>query len=223
MDQSDRGRFNNAITKLLQSTGGLRDVPTTMIGGYWMVLKDKPWPMVVGAMTRAMNDSTSHVTPAKLVDYCRPEYDQVAADKAREERYQAARSKADRVAELAGEKRFGALWRNSEFQAAKDVANMEYARRCNGQPAGGFRFPTIDVKGYDGKFDYMEVVNAAELPRGKQPNEHARAWEEFWRLLREEFQLYLNRARVQAGVDELVDSTKPPYNQGVSDPTSDAL
>ena len=196
MDQSDRGRFDNAITKLLQSTGGLRDVPTTMIGGYWLVLKDKPWPLVSAAMTRAMNDSTSHVSPAKLVDYCRPEFDQVAADKAREERYQAARSKADRVAELAGEKRFGALWRNSEFQDAKDVANMEYARRCNGSQPGGFRFPTVDVKGYDGKFDYMMVVNAADLPRGKKPNHHSTAWEAFWKLLREEFQLFVKNQQV---------------------------
>ena len=198
MDQSDRGRFENALTKLLQSTGGLRDIPRTMIGGYWLVLKDKPWPLVVGAMTRAMNDATGHVSPAKLVEYCRPDPDQarIEAARLRGERLSAAKAKADEQADLAGFQRFGVVWHDAEFQAMKDVANMEYGRRCNGRPAGGFRFPTLDVKGYDGKFDYQAVVDAAPRPKGKNPNTHAKAWELFWKLLREEFELYVKNQQV---------------------------
>ena len=74
-----------------------------------------------------------------------------------------------------------------------DVANMEFGRRLTGRVPGGFRFPTEKVKGYDGKFDYMAVVLAAPKPKGKSPNEHARVWEYFWQLLREEFETYLGQ------------------------------
>ncbi len=203
MDQSDRTRFENAISKLLQSVGGLRDIPRTMIGGYWLVLKDKPWPLVVAAMTRALNDSTGHVSPAKLVEYCRPD-DQARVDVARATELQHRLDQADKNADLAGEKRFGSIWHDHEFQAMKDVANMEYGRRVNGQVPAGFRFPTDKTRGYDGRFDYMAVVMAAPKPKGRSHAKHSKAWEYFWQLLREDFEVFVR-------------------NQALADKASDAL
>ena len=198
MDQSDHRRFDAALAKLLFTTNGQQRLPPNIAGAYWSVLKVHKWEVIAAAMTRALADQVGHVSPAKLAELCRPDAaaNQAAADKIRDERHRAALAKADVAAELGGVKRFGSIWNDAEFQAAKDVANMEYARRCNGSQPGGFRFPTVDVKGYDGKFDYMMVVNAAELPKGKNPNKHAKAWETFWRLFREEFELYVKNQQV---------------------------
>ncbi len=192
MDQSDKARFERAISKLLYSLNGTARVTPTMSGAYWSILKGYDWTKVAAAMTTALREKTGHVTPAELANLCRPDPDQAraAADISRGQRLQNRMDEADRNADVAGEKRHGPSWFNDEFRAMLDVANMEYGRRCTGQAPGGLRFPTIDVKGYDGRFDYMAVVLAAPKPKGKSPNKQARAWEDFWTMLREEFVQY---------------------------------
>ena len=192
MDSKDRERFNRAIGKLLYSLNGTARVSPTIAGAYWSILKGYDWPKVADAMTRALRQKTGHITPAELAQMCRPstEHQRQLADVDRATRLQHALDQADARAESAGEKRHGPSWFNDEFRAVLDVANMEFGRRCNGQAPGGLRFPTIQTKGYDGRFDYMAVVDAAPRPKGKSPNKHAKAWEVFWTLLREEFQLY---------------------------------
>jgi len=192
MDQTDRPRFDRAISKLLYALNGTAKVSGTIAGAYWSILRGFDWTAVAAAMTTALRDKTSHVTPAELAQLCRPDPDQdrAAADVRRSTELQHRLDQADKNADLAGEKRHGTAWFTPEFRAMLDVANMEFGRRCNGRPAGGLRFPTIDVKGYDGKFDYMAVVDAAPRPKSKDTNEHARVWEYFWRLLREEFEQY---------------------------------
>ncbi len=199
MDQSDRRRFDAAISKLLYALNGTARVSPTVIGAYWSVLKGHTWTKVADAMTTALRESAGHMSPAGLSELCRhSDQDREAAAKVREERYQAARAKADQEADRNGVRRFGSIWHDAEFQAMKDVANMEYRRRCTGSIPGGFRFPTDDKKGYDGKFDFMEAVNAAALPKSKKPNHHATAWEAFWKLLREEFELFVKNQQVTA-------------------------
>ncbi len=192
MDQSDKARFDRAISKLLYSLNGTARVTPTMAGAYWSILKGYDWTRVAAAMTAALREKTGHVTPAELANLCRPSADEnrAAADVSRATRLQHRLDQADARADSAGEKRHGPSWQMPEFRAMLDVANMEFGRRCNGRPAGGLRFPTIDVKGYDGKFDYMAVVLAAPRPKGKSPNEHAKVWDYFWQLLREEFETY---------------------------------
>ena len=192
MEPADRERFNRSIGKLLYSLNGTARVSPTIAGAYWSILKGYDWPKVAEAMTRALANKTGHVTPAELAQMCRPSTEQqrTLADVDRATRLQHRMDQADIRANSAGEKRHGPAWFNDEFRAVLDVANMEFGRRCNGRPAGGLRFPTIDVKGYDGKFDYMAVVDAAPRPKGSSANTAAKAWEVFWTLLREEYELY---------------------------------
>ena len=192
MDQTDRARFDRAIGKLLYSLNGTARVSPPIAGAYWSILKGYDWTRVAAAMTVALREKTGHVTPAELANLCRPDPDQAraAADISRGQRLQNRMDQADAAAAAAGEKRHGTAWFNEEFRAMLDVANMEYGRRCTGRPVGGLRFPTIDVKGYDGRFDYMAIVLAAPVAKGKSPNKQAKAWEEFWTMLREEFQQY---------------------------------
>ena len=192
MDTTDRRRFDAAISKLLYALNGTARPAPSMIGAYWSVLRGHKWELVAAAMTRALNDSTGHVSPAKLAELCRPdpETQRQAADVSRATALQHRLDQADARAAAAGEKRHGPAWFNEEFRAMLDVANMEYGRRLNGQIPGGFRFPTALVKGYAGNFDYMAVVLAAPKPKGKSPDQHARAWDDLWTLLREEFEQY---------------------------------
>ena len=192
MDQNDRARFDRAIGKLLYSLNGTARVSPPIAGAYWSILKGYDWPKVAAAMTTALREHTGHIAPAALAQMCRPtpEQNQAAAEVSRATQLQHRLDQADAAAAAAGEKRHGPAWFNEEFRAMLDVANMEFGRRCNGQPAGGLRFPTIDVKGYDGRFDYMAVVDATPRPKGRSPDKHAKAWEYFWQLLREEFEQY---------------------------------
>lgn len=192
MDQSDHARFDRAISKLLYAVSGTARVTPTIAGAYWSILKGFEWDAIAAAMTRALAEKMGHISPAELAQMCRPDPDQMRerAAASRGVELQHRMDQADHNADLAGEKRHGPSWFNDEFRAMLDVANMEYGRRCNGRPAGGLRFPTPLAKGYDGKFDYMAVVQAAPLPRTKHPDKHAKAWEYFWRLLREEFEQY---------------------------------
>lgn len=192
MDQTDRARFDRAIQKLLYSLNGTARVTPQMAGAYWSILKGYDWPKVAAAMTTALREQTGHIAPAALAQLCRPtaEQNRAAADVSRATQLQHRLDQADARADSAGEKRHGPAWFNEEFRAMLDVANMEFGRRCNGRPAGGLRFPTIDVKGYDGRFDYMAVVDATPRPKGRNPDKHAKAWEYFWQLLREDFESY---------------------------------
>lgn len=192
MDQSDRRRFDAALSKLLYSTTGTAKVSQTVLGAYWSVLRGHSWERIAAAMTRALNDSTGHVSPATLAEYCRPDADQdrERADVERATALQHRLDQADKNADLAGEKRHGPAWFTPEFRAMLDVANMEFGRRVNGRAPGGFRFPTVKARGYDGRFDYMAVVMAAPKPKGRSHDKHSKAWDYFWQLLREDFEQY---------------------------------
>ena len=205
MHQSDKGRFDAAIIKLLQSITGLRDIPPTMVGGYWSVLRGLPLDDVLRGLTRALNEAAGHISPSELRRLCEP--DQDAAEKTRAQRLQSNLDAADQRAEQGGIERFGlALWHHPEFQQIKHVANSAYARHVVGVPPGELgRLQMLDPEQfhtYTGDFDYMAVVNAAPRPKSKRPNDHTRAWEYFWRLLKEEFELYVKNQQVTGPAPE---------------------
>ncbi len=191
MDQTDRARFDNAIAKMLYATNGTAKPSPTIITTYWSVLKAVAWSDVVRGMTEAVNHATGHVSPAMLSNLCRPPPpDEFEASEHRAHNLEQRLNQADRNAEVAGEKRFGELWFDSEFRDVLRVANMDYARRCSGKMPGGVRIPTPDIYGYSGAFDYGAVVQVMVLPKGKTANDASAAWECFWCVLAEEFQKY---------------------------------
>lgn len=196
MDSKDRARFDRAVSKLLYTLNGTAKASPTVISAYWSILRGYSWDSVATAMTVAIREKTGHITPAELSQMCGP--DSEAQQERREIEFKQKQQAANQRADEAGRKRWGKLWDSVEFQSMKDVANMEFNRRCSHQKAGGLRFPTPETKGYDGQFDYMEVVNAAELPRTKFAQDHANAWEAFWKLLKEEFGAYFYDTRNDA-------------------------
>lgn len=192
MDQKDRARFDRALAKLLFATNGTAKTTSTVATTYWTVLKQFDWLAVASGMTAALSESTGHVSPATLANFCRPAPGDVmnAAGDNRAHELEARLASADAKAEMVGETRFGKLWFDSEFRDVLRVANMDYARRCSGKIPGGVRIPTPDLYGYDGPFDLSAVVKAMTLPKGKRPDDQSAAWECFWCVLAEEFTKY---------------------------------
>lgn len=191
MDQSDRAKFDNAISKMLYATNGTAKPSTTIIATYWSVLKPLPWSDVARGMTEAVNAATGHVSPATLANLCRPAPPDVfAQNEHRAHELEQRLGQADERAHQAGLKRFGDLWSSIEFRAVLTVANMEFGRRCTGRLPGGARIPTPETFGYAGSFDYSAVAHAMTPAKGKTPNDHQAAWECFWCVLAEEFTKY---------------------------------
>ena len=192
MESTDRARFDGALSKLLYATNGTAKVSPTIAGTYWSILRPFAWPAVAKGMTDALAESTGHVSPATLANFCRPAPADVmqAAGVNRAAALDQRLAAADAAAVRAGEDRFGELWHNAEFQDVRRVANMEFARRINGRMPGGVRIPSGDTYGYHGSFDYMTVVQAAPKPQNRSATKHANCWDYFWQLLREDFTTY---------------------------------
>ena len=180
MDSKDRRRFDGAIAKLLYTLNGTHSPNASMIGAYWSILKAYSWQQVADVMTKAIKESTGHISPLGLA--------QMLSDRAAADAQIAREYEADRLAEVdkaneEGRARFGnKLWRNAEFRIMKNVANMAYGRRCLGQSLEPLWIPSEGTEVYAGGFDYKAVVEAAPV---------AKDWSPFWSALKAEFEAYL--------------------------------
>ena len=192
MDSKDRNRFDNSLRRLLFARNGAFNIDTGSLGGYWSICKGYDWKTVSGAMTKALKGS-GHLSASDLANLCKPsQTDRALADAQQARDNTARQTEADRQTQVSGRARFGAIWLDPEFQSMKAVANLAYSKRCI---PGHSAMPDVSAR-YDGEFDYQYIVDAAALPTGASVQQTEDAFEVFWRLLREEWELFIGKDKL---------------------------
>jgi hypothetical protein len=213
MEPSDRERFDRALGVLAYSTNGDRKLPPHVCEAYWRSLRKHPMPEVLDALTAKLHVAGKMPSVGELLtELASNDTDSFHQRRAREldQQRSSEAAEADRI----GLRRFGfELWNAPNFIAMKRKANVAYSKRVSGMAPEATAFSGGAYHEYTGGFDFDQVVMAAPLPRSARLAEQQRAWEGFWKLLREEYLVWIdaNPDQIAEGVDIVRQATRPPY------------